>query len=184
MTRVQATLTPTGYAILGLLHEQSLHGYEIARYFRPGAELGLAAPADMSTIYTFLKDLQEQGLIKGKRVTVGARPPRTVFSLTDDARALFEEWLSTPVGRMREVRIDFLLKLYFAERAGGRKAVALIEAQIEACHRYLERMRDIEPDIGTTRFEHLVWESKFTAAEGVLAWLVGLNKPDLVTGGR
>jgi DNA-binding PadR family transcriptional regulator len=148
-----------------------MHGYEIARYFQPGSELGLAVPADMSTIYTFLKDLQEQGLITGERVSVGARPPRTVFSVTDEARDLLNEWLRRPVGRMREVRLDFLLKLYFAERAGAAEAIQLIDAQIGACKGYLKRMRAAEPERDAGVFQHMVWESKLTAAQGVLVWL-------------
>ena len=85
MPPVHVNLTPTAYAILGLLRERPMHGYEIARHFKPEEELGQVVPADMSTIYTFLKDLQEHGLIYGERVTVGARPPRTVFSLTAEA---------------------------------------------------------------------------------------------------
>ena len=74
MPPVHVNLTPTAYAILGLLRERPMHGYEIAQHFKPEEELGQVVPADMSTIYTFLKDLQEHGLIYGERVTVGARP--------------------------------------------------------------------------------------------------------------
>lgn len=177
--RIQTNLTPIEFAILGVLREQPSHGYRIARYFRPGAQLGLAAPADMSTIYTFLKDLQEQGLITGKRVTVGARPTRTVFSLSKDAEQLFDDWVRSPVGRMREVRIDFLLKLYFARRVGRREAADLVEAQIEACRQYLERMQAGSDSIDTSDFEYLVWESKYTAAKGVLAWLEALQEREI-----
>jgi DNA-binding PadR family transcriptional regulator len=37
---------------------------------KPKEDLGQAAPADMSTIYTFFKNLQEHGLIRGEQVTV------------------------------------------------------------------------------------------------------------------
>src|SRR5919106_245529 len=116
MTRLDVNLTPTAYAILGLLRERPMHGYEIAQHFKPEEDLGQVTPADMSTIYTFLKDLQEHGLIRGRRETVGARPPRTVFSPTEEAEPLFLDWVRRPVARIREVRSDFLLKLYFAQR--------------------------------------------------------------------
>lgn len=171
MTAVQFSLTPTSAAILGLLRERPMHGYEVARHFRPEADLGQVAPADMSTIYTFLKDLQEQGLITGKRVTVGARPPRTVFSLTAEAQTLLDDWLHRPVARMREVRMDFLLKLYFARRYGAEQAAALIGSQIVACRSYVERLKASEAELDPASFEYVVLESKLTAAEGVLAWL-------------
>jgi len=171
MPLVHVNLTPTAYAILGLLRERSMHGYEIAQHFKPEADLGQVVPADMSTIYTFLKDLQEHGLIRGERVTVGARPPRTVFSLTAEAEPLFLDWLRRPVARIREVRLDFLLKLYFARRFGTAETRALVNAQISVCQGYLERLKVRSSDLAPNSFEHLVHESKLTAGESTLLWL-------------
>jgi DNA-binding PadR family transcriptional regulator len=125
----------------------------------------------MSTIYTFLKDLQEHGLIRGEQVIVGARPPRKVFSLADDADTFFLEWLRRPVARMREVRLDFLLKLYFAQQLGAVEARALVKAQVNACRDYLERQKTHTRAIDPMSFESLVLESKVTAAESMLEWL-------------
>lgn len=50
MAPVHVNLTPTAYAILGLLRERPMHGYEIAQRFVPDADLGQVTPADMSTI--------------------------------------------------------------------------------------------------------------------------------------
>lgn len=171
MPRLDVNLTPTAYAILGLLRERPMHGYEIAQHFKPEEDLGQVLPADMSTIYTFLKDLQEHGLIRGEQITVGARPPRKVFSLADDAEAFFLEWLRRPVARMREVRLDFLLKLYFAQQLGGVEAKALVKAQLSACQDYLERQKIHTQDVDPMSFESLVLESKLTAAESILEWL-------------
>ena len=171
MLLVHVNLTPTAYAILGLLRERPMHGYEIAQHFAPDADLGQVTPADMSTIYTFLKDLQEHGLIRGKRETVGARPPRTVFSPTEEAEPLFLDWVQRPVARIREVRSDFLLKLYFAQRLGPAAVKTLVKDQIGACQNYLERQRTSVRSLEPTSFEAIVSESKLTAAESVLAWL-------------
>ncbi len=148
-----------------------MQGYKSVQRFRLDADLGQVVAADMSTIYTFLKDLQEHGLIRGERVTVGARPPRTVFSLTSEAEPLFLDWLRRPVARMREVRMDFLLKLYFARQLGATEAKALIKAQTAACRDYLERQKVNAQDLDTASFESLVLESKLTAAESILDWL-------------
>jgi PadR family transcriptional regulator AphA len=148
-----------------------MHGYEIAQHFLPEADLGQVTPADMSTIYTFLKDLQEHGLIRGRRETVGARPPRTVFSPTEEAGPLFLDWVRRPVARIREVRSDFLLKLYFAQRLGPTAVKTLVKDQIVTCHNYLERHRTSVRGLEPTSFEVIVAESKLTAAESVLAWL-------------
>jgi len=171
MAPIHVALTPTAYAILGLLRRQPVHGYEIAQHFKPEADLGQVVPADMSTIYTFLKDLQEHGLISGKRETVGARPPRTVFSLTDEAEELFLDWLHRPVARIREVRLDFLFKLYFAQQLGAKEAKALVDAQIAVCRSYVGRQKASVRALTPSSFESLVLESKLTAAESTLSWL-------------
>jgi hypothetical protein len=72
---------------------------------------------------------------------------------------------------MREVRLDFLLKLYFAQQLGVAEAKALIKAQTAACQEYLERQQVHTRDIDPTSFESLVLESKLTAAESMLEWL-------------
>jgi len=190
MPPFDVNVTPTAYAILGLLREQPMHGYEIAQHFKPEEDLGQVVPADMSTIYTFLKDLQEHGLIRGEKVTVGARPPRNVFSLADEADAFFLEWLRRPVARMREVRLDFLLKLYFVQQLGAAEAKALVKAQTAACREYLERQRTHTRAIDPTSFESLVLESKLTAAESMLEWLtriatrVGAHQRKILTSHR
>jgi DNA-binding PadR family transcriptional regulator len=171
MAPIHVVLTPTAYAILGLLRRQPMHGYEIAQHFKPETDLGQVVPADMSTIYTLLKDLQEHGLISGKRETVGARPPRTVFSPTAEAEELFFDWVRRPVARIREVRLDFLLKLYFAQQLGPAEVKALVEAQLAVGHSYLARQKATARTLAPSSFEALVLESKMTAAESTLSWL-------------
>src|SRR5579871_979703 len=65
------------YAVIGVLRERAMHGYEIARRFVADLDLGLVLPMDMSTVYAILKELHEQGLIEGEREVVGLRPPRS-----------------------------------------------------------------------------------------------------------
>jgi DNA-binding PadR family transcriptional regulator len=140
MTKASPTVPLGEYAILGLLRERPMHGYEIARRFAADLDLGLVLPLDMSTVYALLKDLHEQGLIEGRRETVGLRPPRTVYSLTPQAEVLLDRWLGEPVARLREVRADLLVKLYFCRMVGDRQTARLLDAQIETSRAYLDRL--------------------------------------------
>src|SRR5262249_13316639 len=76
-----------------------------------------------------------------------------------------------PVARIREVRLDFLLKLYFARQFGTAETRALMDAQITVCKGYLERLKARGSDLTPHSFEHLVHESKLTAGERTLLWL-------------
>ena len=169
--RSKSGLSLGEYAILGVLRERPMHGYEIARRFAADLDLGLVVPIDMSNVYAMLKDLQEQGLIEGKREIVGLRPPRTVFHLTDEADRQFLQWLEEPVGRMREIRADLLVKLYFCRTIGSACTINLLTAQIDASGAYLDRLVRLAEDAAPDSFERLVCNSKIGVARATIAWL-------------
>jgi DNA-binding PadR family transcriptional regulator len=159
------------YAILGVLRERPMHGYEIARRFAADLDLGLVLPLDMSNVYAMLKDLHEQDLIEGQRQVVGLRPPRTVFHLTPEAEAQFLQWLEEPVARLREVRSDLLIKLYFCRVIGAACTARLLDAQIPLSRAYVERLLRLRDAVPPDSFERLVWDSKIGAARATVAWL-------------
>src|SRR6476646_8254449 len=106
---------PAEYAMLGLLKERTMHGYEMFQQFEHGT-LGQIVHREMSQMYAFLKKLERLGYIEAELEPQGIRPPRKIFHLTDAGRSIFLEWLTTPVERPREIRVLFLLKLYFVQR--------------------------------------------------------------------
>jgi len=171
VSRTKSGLSLGEYAILGLLRERPMHGYEIARRFAADLDLGLVLPIDMSNVYAMLKDLQEQGLIEGQREIVGLRPPRTVFHLVDDAERLFLQWIEEPVGRMREIRADLMVKLYFCRGIGAGCTRQLLDAQIAASGAYLERLIRLAEEAAPESFERLVCNSKIGAARATIVWL-------------
>ncbi len=159
------------YAILGLLRARPMHGYEIARRFSADLDLGLVLPLDMSNVYAMLKDLHEQGLLEGRRETVGLRPPRTVYQTTPEADALLMRWLHEPVSRLREVRRDLMVKLYFCRAIGAHATSRLLDAQIDATGAYFDRLAAIASEAPPESFERLVFASKIGAARATIAWL-------------
>ncbi len=165
-------------AILALLRERPRHGYDVARALRDPAGLGAVLTVETSAVYALLKELEEEGLVEGHVERVGARPPRTVYVLTPSGERAVDDWLATPVRRMREVRLDFLCKLYFAERIGGRAVGRLVDAQAAECEAYAVRVRRAAENAAPGSYLAGVWESKRTAAEATLAWLRGLARRD------
>ena len=152
------------YAILGLLRETPSHGYELQHWFTDDAELGAVLPLEQASLYAALKDLAARGLIGGTETREGLRPPRTVYALTAEGRRLLERWMSQPVERLRQVRLDFLLKMYFARKRGGTAARALLDAQIAACHQYLANLEARAAELDPDDFAYLVVESRTSAA--------------------
>jgi DNA-binding PadR family transcriptional regulator len=164
-------LTPVQYAILGLLHERPAHGYELQRSFSPDGDLAGVAQIEQPTLYAALKDLATRELVAGTEAREGARPPRTVYALTPGGERLLTAWLRAPVQRLRQVRLDFLLKVYFARQRGVREVRALVDAQIRACHDYLSGLEEQAAGLSPDDFAYLVVESRTSAARSTLDWL-------------
>jgi DNA-binding PadR family transcriptional regulator len=168
---IRAGLTPVQYAVLGLLHSHPAHGYELQRRFAAPGDLADVVPVEQPTLYAALKDLATRGLIEGTEVREGLRPPRMVYALTVPGDRLLSAWLRAPVARLRQVRLDFLLKLYFARGRGERAVRALVEAQVQACEQYLVALEARAVMLDADDFAALVAESRTTAARATLEWL-------------
>src|SRR6202022_2409833 len=97
-----------GYVIFGLLDSKPMHGYEMFQQFESGI-LGQIVRLEMSQMYAFLKKLERLGYIEAELEAQGVRPPRKIFHLTQEGRATFHAWLTTPVERPREIRLLFLI---------------------------------------------------------------------------
>ncbi|HRC62335.1 MAG TPA: PadR family transcriptional regulator [Dehalococcoidia bacterium] len=164
-------LSAVQYAILGLLRGQAAHGYELQRSFTAGSDLAGVVHLEQPSLYAALKDLAGRGLIEGTEAREGLRPPRTVYSLSKRGERLLDVWMRTPVERLRQVRLDFLLKVYFARQRGEAAVRALVDAQIATCHRYLADLEARAAELGPESFAYLVTESRTSAARSTLEWL-------------
>ena len=157
--------------MLGLVALRPRHGYEIAAYFGPDGDLGMVCQLPMSLLYAQLKRLETLGLLAGTMEVQGNRPPRRTYQLTAAGRAEFERWLDEPVRRIRDIRIDFLLKLFFSARLPAHDTDDLLRRQIASCEDYLAKLEERQARTAPDTFAHLVNDVRLTAARGTIAWL-------------
>jgi len=165
-------LLPGEWAVLAMLRLGPNHGYEIARCLQQD---GLADVTwiEHSLLYAYLKTLERRGFITGREMRVGAHPPRRVFELTSPGETAVDAWLRRPVERLREVRLDFMLKLYFLHHLDPAAERNLLRAQIENVEGYVDRVAARLSATGSHGFERLVLGSKASAASATLGWLRG-----------
>jgi PadR family transcriptional regulator AphA len=165
---------PAEYAILGLLEEQPMHGYELFQRFQ-GEVLGQIVHIEMSQLYAFLKKLERLVLLEANLEPQGARPPRKVYQLTSEGRELLHQWLTTPVERPRDIRIFFLIKLYFAQRQLPEKLPILLEQEIATCKRFLTSLEALRHGPVSIRdraiFDQVVLNSRIYQTRALLDWL-------------
>jgi len=144
-----------------------MHGYEMV-CFLSDEGLDAVCPVEQSTLYTYLRNVEGRGLVAWTEERVGLRPPRKTYALTDAGRDIVDAWLRRPVGRMREIRREFLLKLFFLDLIDQDARSELLQAQIDICQQYLAHVR---AGFAQSAFRRLVAESKASAAEATLGWL-------------
>ncbi len=171
MVRRARPLGAADYAIMGLLREQPRHGYELAEAFREGGDLAPVCGMPNNVLYAQVHRLERFGLVVGTVEAVGDTRHRTILRLTPDGEQAFQDWLGEPVARMRDVRQDFLLKLYFSRRMPGHDTARLLDRQIERCEQYLvERVlerRRAPPN----SFQELLAQMRVSGARATLDWL-------------
>jgi DNA-binding PadR family transcriptional regulator len=171
MPRSKTYLTASEYAVLGLLRQRPAYGYELQRHFSGGRGLARVCPIEPAMVYAILKSLSGLELIDGEWDR-SAYPPRAVYAATAEGDAEFQRWLRKPVARMREVRLDFLIKLFFALKEDPELAGELVADQIDACRSYgaeVEReLSEVEPG----SFDAIALTSKASAARITREWLL------------
>jgi len=171
MVRPVRPLGVADYAIMGLLREQPRHGYELADAFHQGADLAAVCGMPNNVLYAQIHRLERFRLIAGTPEVIGTTRMRTVLRITPTGERAFLAWLDQPVARMREVRQDFLLKLYFSRRLPRHDTAGLLDRQIAACEIYLaERVRErrVAP---AGSFEELLGQMRVSGARATLDWL-------------
>ncbi len=169
---------PAEYAILGLLESQPMYGYEMFQQFHQ-ATLRQIVHLEMSQMYAFLKKLERMEFIEAELEPQGIRPPRRIFHLTNLGGAVFHEWLTTPVERPREIRVFFLLKLYFVRKIIPGQTALLVEREIQACSTFLDHLESQRlPDAGTSDsafLDHVVLRSRIHQTRALIDWLCELQ---------
>ena len=160
-------LLPGEYVVLALLGLRPMHGYEMACVLEDEG-LGAVCPIEQGTLYTYIRNVEARGLVDWVEERHGARPPRKTYRLTASGREVTDTWLRQPVERMREVRLEFLIKLYFLEKQDPEAHRRLLSEQIQVCEGYLSGLAARPQSDG---FEALVLRSKRSAAEATLNWL-------------
>ena len=158
---------PLEQALLGFLMQGPAHGY--ALHERAESELGRIWYMGMSNVYATLKDLETLGRVESRLDDEGY-PPRRVYAVTDAGRRSFLAWIREPVLAMRDIRVEFLAKLYFHHTLKLKGIGPLLDAQRKACR---ERLRELgkAPSPQDDGFDRLVTDFRRRRIEACLDWL-------------
>ena len=122
-------LSLTEWVVLALVGEAPTHGFAVARELQAETDLGRILTVHRPLVYRALSRLEEAGLVEEAATEPGdAGPNRTVMRATRRGKAALKRWFVHPVDHIRDLRIEFLIKLRLTERRGN-DAQPLVAAQ-------------------------------------------------------
>lgn len=161
------------YALLGFFRQQPRHGYEVYQLLSNPAGLWQVWRVKQSQLYALLAKLEAEGYLSASLHPQDARPPRKVFTLTAAGRDAFLTWVQSPVAQPRQIRIEFLSKLYFARQEGAAVVQQLLTQQCAVCHAWVATQQAQADTITDPHaFPWLVNQFRLTQVEAILDWLL------------
>jgi PadR family transcriptional regulator AphA len=160
------------YTLLGLLNQRPMHGYEIYKEITHPGGIALIWNIKQSKLYALLDKLADDGLLQSALIPGGSHPDRKEYRITPAGQTLLRGWLATPAAHGREMRQEFLSRLYFARLEGASAAQELVNRQLAACQGWLQGLLDQQAALGASQaFERLVFTFRIRQVEGYLVWL-------------
>jgi PadR family transcriptional regulator AphA len=157
------------HSLLGLLDEEPRHGYDLFQKLCGRTGLETVWRLKQGHLYALLGRLEQEGYVAPTLESQDSRPPRKVYALTELGRQAFRAWMKTPVTRGRQLRLEFLAKLYFALLKSEEEAQRLVSTQREACRTW-DEARPVKM-AGQVTFPILVGSFRASQVQASIAWL-------------
>jgi len=155
-------------ALLGILMTGPKHGYELHGYV--STEMNQFWNLSMSQVYALLKRMENEGMAVSKQEWQETRPPKKIFALTSRGRERFLHWIFTPVEHIRDMRIEFMAKLFFVGKLSIKERLTLVDNQIAVLEEKLDAIEHSK-EKSADEFQALLYSFKVSQAAAALSWL-------------
>jgi len=158
--------------ILGLLTHQSMSGYDIKQFL--ASLRWLVGSPSFGAIYPALHALLKDGLVTVEVLSCDNKPPRKIYTITEEGRQALREWINQPTPSGISSRA-FTMRLILADHLSSDGLAAHLKQrfhQVATYHAALERMSsdlEGEADLG----QCLAVDYGMVIANAELAWLEG-----------
>lgn len=166
---------PAEYPILGILTFGPAHGYDVWRRLTEG--IGSIWKLGRSHIYALLIRLERDGLVVHERIGQENLPARNTFRVTTKGREVFTKWFESPVRHVRDLRLEFLTKLWFAQQVGSECERRVVECQLSACREKVQRLEAFRAS-SRSSIERRSLEFRLTILGAAFSWLQRLSVQD------
>ena len=160
------------HVLLALLDQKPMHGYELYQDLCEIKGISQIWHIKQAMLYATLDKLEARGFLYSQQAEEETYPPRNYFYPTESGKESLHTWLTTPVGRARDMRQEFLAKLIVASWYGKTDMLALIRLQKEECRDWFESMPMKDIPINEDQInEWIVYSFRSNQIKELLNWL-------------
>jgi DNA-binding PadR family transcriptional regulator len=160
------------HALLGLLADRPLHGYELKAAYEE--ELVPSGQLNFGQVYTTLERLGRDGLVDHELVSQAERPDKKVYALTRQGRRELRHWLASPSPLELDLRNETFLKLVLARRLADADPLQILDVERRSCFERLHevgRARARSEKEGASLPTQLLLDLAVLRLEAFLKWL-------------
>ncbi|MDX9849218.1 MAG: PadR family transcriptional regulator [Anaerolineaceae bacterium] len=161
-------------ALLGFFIEKPNYGYELYKHISNETSFFKIWYLKQSQFYGFLERLFQEGFLSQKMIEGDQYPDRKLFTITPEGIHQLENWITTPVKRGREMRQEFIAKLFIAKNLYQGKIAALVDNQLALCNQWLTE-QDQYLSNETDQFQILLIDYRKKQIKAMMDWLNQVN---------
>ncbi len=161
-------------ALLGFFIEKPNYGYELYKHITNETSFFKIWYLKQSQFYGFLERLFQEGFLSQKMIEGDQYPDRKLFTITPEGIQQLENWITTPVKRGREMRQEFIAKLFIAKNFFQGRIEALVDNQLALCNQWLTEQDEYLSN-ETDQFQILLIDYRKKQIKAMMDWLNQVN---------
>ncbi len=152
--------------LLGLLHRQEMHGYELQEFIN--TRLSSCTDMKKATAYYLLKKMEAEGWLVQETTQEGNRPPRQVYSLTEAGERAFQRLLREHLAAYHPAYLQDDISLAFLDTLPVEEARQLLSERRAILQSKVESANQLAAHPGSLALVLEHWRHHLNAE---LAWL-------------
>lgn len=161
-------LTPTEYAVLGLLTWGEQSGYDLQKYAE--RSVGYFWTPAKSRIYAILPRLVDEGLVRRRDIAQSGRPNKQLYRLTKAGEEELRRWVAEGPLEPETSRNTLLVKLFFGELAEPEDIVAHIRQRRAEAEQLKAEIEAIDAEAREDLYARLTRMYGLEYAKAIIRW--------------
>lgn len=164
----ETILTPTEYAVLGLLTRGEQSGYDLRKYAEHS--VGYFWTPAKSRIYATLPRLVEAGLVRRRDVVQSGRPDKQLYKLTRRGEEALRRWIGENDLEPETSRNTLLVKIFFGDVASPDELIEQIRVRRAEAEQLKAALEEIDARRSDDLYPRLTRLYGLEYAKAIIRW--------------